>query len=144
MMRNNKIMILLLSVICGIILFSFSGCGKKGPPTPPEIKGLRIAAPFDLKYSSGDKEISLSWDHRIDPETAFVKPEGFEIFMAKKTFESCTGCPFEFKKKGFVSMPAMKFSTPIEKGFKYYFRIRAIGNDDMKSEYSKTVQFEYK
>lgn len=143
-MKNKRIFFFVLMVLSGIALLAFSGCGKKGPPLPPEIKGQKIAAPFDLKYRVVDNEIILSWNHKIDAETAFVKPDNFEIFMAKKTFEACEGCPFEFNPAGTVSMPSMEFTTGIQKGFKYYFRVQAMGDDAMRSEYSKTVQFEYK
>ncbi|WP_299981543.1 hypothetical protein [Desulfobacula sp.] len=143
-MKNKRAAIQFLMVLFSVILLTFLGCGIKGPPLPPEIKGQKIAAPFDLKYTAGDKEITLFWNHKIDKETAAVKPEGFEIFMGKKTFEACEGCPFEFKMIKFVAMPSMEFSTQIEKGFKYYFRVQATGDDNMRSEYSKTVQFEYK
>ena len=143
-MKTKRAVILFLIVLCGAIVIAFSGCGKKGPPLPPEIKGQKISAPFDLKYTPGDKKISLTWNHKIDNETAVIKPEGFEVFMAKKTFEACVGCPFVFKTIGSVSMPSMEFNTKIEKGYKYYFRIQATGEDNMRSEYSKTVQFEYK
>lgn len=143
-MKNKREIIQLLMVLSAVILLVFSGCGKKGPPLAPEIKGQKIAAPFDLKYTIENNEIILSWNHKIDMEKAFVKPEGFEVFMTKKTFETCEGCPFEFKLIGFAAMPLMEFIVPKEKGFKYYFRVQATGPDDMRSEYSKTVQFEYK
>ncbi len=145
-MKNKRAAIqsLMVLVLSGIIILGFSGCGKKGPPLAPQIKGKNIAAPFDLKYTSGEKEIILSWNHAVDMEAAFVKPEAFEIFMAQKTFEACPGCPFEFKTIGVVSMPSMEVTVKIEKGFKYYFRVQAIGNDNIRSEYSKTLQFESK
>lgn len=143
-MKNNRAAAQFLWVFCWIILLVVLGCGKKLPPLPPEIEGNVIAAPFDLKYTLGDKGVALSWKHSIDKETAYVKPEGFDIFMAKKTFDACEGCPFVFKKVGFVSMPAREFVTEIEKGFKYYFRVQATGEDNMRSGFSKTVQFEYK
>ena len=143
-MKNKRAVIQSLMVLSGIIILAFTGCGKKGPPVAPEIKGQQIAAPFDLKYTSDDKEILLSWNHKIDIEKAAVKPRDFEIFMAKKTFEACVGCPFEFKTIGVVSMPSMEFIIKIEKGFKYYFRVQATGDDNIRSEYSKTVQFEFK
>jgi predicted small lipoprotein YifL len=142
-MKNKKPVIQGLMVLCSLFFLLASGCGKKGPPLPPEIKGQKIAAPFDLKYAYGKKIIVLSWNHRIDNENAVIKPLGFEIFMARKTFEACEGCPFKFKKIGFVSAPSMEFTIPIEKGYKYYFRVQATGDDNMRSEYSKTVQFEY-
>lgn len=143
-MINKKFVFQLLIILCGIIALSITGCGKKGPPLPPVIKGEKIAAPFDLKAASSDGKIRLSWHHGIDNEEASLKPEGFEVFVVKKTFEACEGCPFKFKMIGFVSMPSMEFIAPLEKGFKYYFRVQAIGDDNMRSEYSKTIQFEYK
>jgi predicted small lipoprotein YifL len=143
-MKNKRPVFQFLIILCAVAALAFPGCGTKGPPLAPIIKGQKIAAPFDLKYTSSDTEISLSWSHEIDTETAAIEPDSFEIFMAKKTFEACEGCPFEFETIGFVSMPSMKFSTPVEKGFKYYFRVQALDDDNMKSEHSKTVQFEYK
>ena len=142
-MKNKRIIFQLSMVLFSVIFLAFSGCGKKGPPLPPIIKGQKIAPPFDLKYTFDDKKITLSWNHEIDTETAAVKPQGFEIFMAKKTFESCVGCPLVFKPVGSVSIPSMEFMTRLEKGFKYYFRVQATGEDNMKSDFSKTVQFEY-
>lgn len=143
-MKNKIAVIQFLMVLFSVISLAFSGCGKKAPPLPLQIKGNKIAAPFDLKYIPGDKKIELFWSHKIDKEAATVKPQGFEIFMAKKTFDDCVGCPFVFKKIGFISMPSMKFITNLEKGYKYYFRVQATGDGHLRSEYSKTVQFEYK
>ncbi|MBU1343072.1 MAG: hypothetical protein KKE44_07615 [Proteobacteria bacterium] len=144
-MKNKRAVATVLIMVLGTVFFlAFSGCGKKGPPLPPEIKGQKILAPYDLKYTLGDTGMMLSWNHKIDDETAAVKPEGYEIFMAKKTFEACEGCPFEFKTIGFVAAPSMEFNAKIKKGFKYYFRIQATGDDNMRSEYSKTIQFDYK
>ncbi|MCD4678515.1 MAG: hypothetical protein K8S18_21385 [Desulfobacula sp.] len=143
-MKNKRAVIGFLMVLSGIILLFISGCGKKAPPMPLPIKGQKIAAPFNVKYTLGDRKTTLFWKHKIDDETAAVEPEGFEIFMAKKTFEACEGCPFVFKMIGVVSMPTMEFVTTIEKGFKYYFRVQATGDDNMRSDFSKTVQFDYK
>ena len=141
-MKYKKILLLALLVLSINLFFIFSGCGKKGPPLPPEIKGWVIAAPFDLKHTLNDDTMNLSWNHEIDKETAVIKPEGFEIHMAKKTYEECAGCPFKFNKIGSVSMPAMEFVFKLHKGFKYYFRIQAVGEDNTKSEYSNTLQIE--
>ena len=144
MIKNNKLVIQALTLLACIMFIVVSGCGKKTPPLPPEIKANKIAAPFNLKLKSDDTEIFLTWEHKTDDETAAVKPEGFEIFMVQRTFEACEGCPFEFKTAGIVSIPAMQFVLKIEKGFKYYFRIQALGKNDMRSEYSKTLEFEHK
>ena len=134
-----------VSIILFIAILSvFLGCGKKGPPLPPEIKGQKISAPFDLKYALDGKKITLSWNHEIDKERAIIKPDGFTIFMAKKTFKECASCPFKFNIVASVAMPSKEFIFELDKGFKYYFRIQATGEDNMKSEYSKTIQVDYK
>lgn len=139
-MKNRRLVLQILMILCGAMLF-FSGCGIKGPPLPPEIKGRKIAAPFDLQYTLEDSMAHLSWKHTVDDEKAVIEPEGFEVFMAERTFKACTGCPFEFRMIGFVSMPEMHFSVKVKKEYKYYFRIQATGDDNMKSQYSKTIQF---
>ena len=143
-MKTKRDVFLFLIVLCGFIVIAFPGCGKKGPPLPPEIPRQKIAAPFDLKYTLDDKEVTLFWQHKIEHRTAVVKPDGFEVFMAKKTFEACVGCPFVFKMIGVASMPDMQFLISLEKGYKYYFRVQATDDDNMRSEYSKTIQLEYK
>lgn len=133
-------------MIWGLVTFFVgAGCGIKGLPLPPEIKGQMLAVPFDLKGIPSGNEMILSWRHEIDKETAALVPEGFEVFGAKKSIASCSGCPFEFQQIGSVAMPAMTFSTKIEKGFKYYFRVQAfITKDNIRSEDSNLFQFESK
>ena len=143
MKKNGILICFLMMVLSGMSLFMVAGCGKKGPPVPPRIEGQVIAAPFDLKYRMNNANITLFWKHRIDAKKAFVTPRAFEIFMAKKASKACVGCPFKFIKTGVVSMPSMRFTMAIQKGYKYYFRVQALGDGQMRSDCSKTVQFEY-
>ncbi len=141
-MKKRNVFILLF--MCGMGFFLFQGCGKKGPPVLPVAKGHKIASPFDFKLSNNENDIELTWNHKVDEKEAFIKPDGFDIFLAKQTFYSCQGCPFEFKKIGSVSMPSMRFIMSVEKGYKYYYRIQAKGKDNVVSEFTNTVLFEYK
>ncbi|MCP4024674.1 MAG: hypothetical protein GY729_22745 [Desulfobacteraceae bacterium] len=50
----------------------------------------------------------------------------------------------EFKKIGVAPGTVIRYSTRVDKGFKYYFRVRAMADSGITSEYSKTVQYEYK
>ncbi len=143
-MKNKKNSTQISIILSIAILFLVLGCGEKGPPLPPEIKGRQIATPFDLKYVLDGKKITLSWNHEIDKERAIIKPDGFTIFMAKKTFKECASCPFKFNNIATVSMPSMKFVFQLDRGFKYYFRVQATNEDNMKSKYSKTIQVDYK
>ena len=150
-MKSKKILKFWLLVLSINLFLLFSGCGTKGPPLPPVIKWQNISAPIGLKHTFFQKEqnvqnvktvIILSWNHKIDKETAAIKPEAFDIYMAKKTFKECAGCPFKFNEIGSVPVYTREFIFELKKGFKYYFRVQAVGEDNMKSKYSKTVQID--
>ncbi|OGR58215.1 MAG: hypothetical protein A3J80_04000 [Desulfobacula sp. RIFOXYB2_FULL_45_6] len=144
MIHKKNVFIMFLTILCVMSFFVFQGCGKKGPPVPPVTHGEKISSPFNLRYAVAEEDIELTWNHTVDRKEAYIKPIGFEIFLAKLSFESCQGCPFKFQKIGFVTAPSMKFVFGIEKGYKYYFRVQAKGKDNLVSEFSETVLFEYK
>lgn len=143
-MRHHTTTLKTAAAVFSTLIFLFAaGCGKKTPlvpPTPIE-KGNLIASPTNLKVSVTENQMMLKWDHRIDPENAKVEPDAFEVFLAKKTFEECEGCPFVFKLAATIPVPEMTFSMPVEKGFQYYFRIQAVNEDNLRSDYSETVQY---
>ncbi len=125
-----------LMLVIGMLLIM--ACGQKGPPLPPLKDGNIIAPPADLAYNLNEKGLTLTWAHTVDPVNAKIPAEGFQVYMATKDLTGCEGCPFIFQSVGVVSMPDMSFYYPLEKGLHYYFRVQAIGKDDMKSKYSKT------
>lgn len=145
MMGKKKFFNAAAVVLAVWIGFMAAGCGKKGPPLPPENRARQVAAPYGLKVIDlGGGDVRLVWKHETNDKTAVLKPEFFEIFMAKKTFEACEGCPFEFESAGRVDAHLMEFFVPVEKGFRYYFRLQAVDPDNIRSPYSQTVQFENK
>lgn len=144
MIRDHQTAKSLIILAVAVLCFGVAGCGKKGPPLPPENRSGKVAAPYELKAVLLESDIHLVWKHETNVETAALKPEFFEIFMARKTFEACEGCPFEFEPAGRVEAHMTEFFVPAEKGFKYYFRVRAVDSDNIMSPYSKTVQIENK
>lgn len=129
-----------LSAIFAVCFLITTGCGEKGPPLPPIDKTHNLAAVYDLRYSLLDSVVTLTWQHKTDDKTARIKPEAFEVFMAKKGPDDCETCPFEFNREATVTMPRRWYTRSLEKGIKYYFRVQAVGEDYVKSDYSKTVQ----
>lgn len=125
------------------VLFLVPSCGKKGPPIPPVKEGNVLAAPDNVAASLEENRLTLTWTHAIDPKTAKLAPEGFEVHMATKDLAACEGCPFVFKSMGVIPMPDMVYRGSLAPGFRYYFRVRAIGQDEMKSGYSKTSYVDF-
>jgi hypothetical protein len=55
---------------------------------------------------------------------------------------SCEGCPFVFESVGQVAVPDMMFQMSMPEPGVRYFRVQAVGEHDVRSEYSSTVVVE--
>ena len=125
------------------ILFLAPSCGKKGPPLPSINAGNFLAAPENIAYSLDGDQVTLTWTHAIDPVNAKLAPEAFNVYMATKDLDGCEGCPFVFESVGVVPMPDIFYRRFLEPGLLYYFRVQAIGKNEMKSGYSKTRYIDF-
>lgn len=135
-----------IPAVCVIIVLSLiqgTGCGKKTPLDLPEKPGQALAAPENVKAAVTGTHLTLTWTHDPDPKNAVLSPRYFEISMAVP--EDCEGCPFVFKAVGQAAMPRMVFEMPLPDTTRpRYFRIQAVGDNDVRSEYSSTVLVEKK
>lgn len=128
-------------IFLGLILGA--GCGKKTPLELPEKPGQALTAPEDLKAVVSDTRVTLTWTHEPDPKNAVLTPRYFEISMAVP--EDCEGCPLVFKTVGQAAMPAMIFEMPLaDTAVSRYFRVQAVGKNEIRSDYSSTVVIEKK
>lgn len=126
------------------ILFMAPGCGRKGPPVPPTKDGDIPATPTDLKYTLDDRDLTLSWTcASLQNQEQGPTVEGFEVFMATKPLAGCQGCPFIFKSLGVVAMPRKSFIYTLDQDLHYYFRVRTLGRDNIKSKVSDTLYIEF-
>jgi hypothetical protein len=137
-MRISKKNFFSLGFILLAVLLLAPACGKKGPPIPPVKDGNILAVPENVTYSLEGDQLTLTWNHTIDPVTAKLAPEAFEVYMATKNLQDCEGCPFVFVSQGLVPMPEMVYRRTLDPGIHYYFRVQAIGKDEIKSGISKT------
>lgn len=128
-------------VIVFLGLFLAAGCGKKTPLDLPEKPGQALTAPENLKAVVTDSRITLTWTHAPDPENAVLAPQYFSVSMAIP--KDCEGCPLVFRTVGRTSMPDMVFEMPVaDTSIPRYFRVQAVGDNDIRSDYSATVVVE--
>lgn len=137
--RRHAGLILGLCLICAAMAAGM-GCGKKAPPRAPEKPGQAVAAPENLVADVTDGRVTLTWTHETDPVDAVVVPRYFEVSMALPT--DCEGCPFVFRTVGQVAMPDMVFQMSLSDPGVRYFRVQAVGDPDVRSEYSRTETVE--
>ncbi len=143
MTRLRTIFIPFVCAVTFLGLIQAAGCGKKTPLDLPEKPGQALTAPENLKAVVSDTNVTLTWTHAPDPKNAVLTPRYFEISMAEP--EDCEGCPFVFRTVGQTSMPHMIFEIPLaDTSVSRYFRVQAVGNDDIRSDYSSTVLVEKK
>lgn len=138
-MKSKLVKVLGSIVLVLVLSVAGQGCGKKGPPLPPENKTGRINAPGSLTSQLNEDIVTLSWTHSANSKAA-LEPIGFDILVAKKAPGACEGCPFRFNKAGSTAVKVKTFDVKVEKGYQYYFRVQAVGPDDVKSPYSETIQ----
>ena len=129
---------ILLSLMLGLAFVS--GCGKKAPPRAPEKPGQAVAAPADPAARISGSQLTLTWTHAVDPKHATLVPRYFEVSMA--IVPNCEGCPFVFRPAGQVAMPGTVFQMQMDAPGPRYFRIQALGDHDVRSEYSRTIVVE--
>ena len=141
MATNSLIRALLPVFLVWSLVFASPGCGKKGPPLVP-VKEMPHA-PADLFLDLDRGVVTLEWS--LD-ETGAGDDTKVEIFRAQRDLSQngCKGCPLEFKKRASVAAGTLEYSEVVEKGFAWYYRVRAVAGGDLASAYSKTVQVRVK
>lgn len=126
--------------LCLVVVTAGIGCGKKTPPRAPQKPGQSVASPGDPTVTLNHGQIILTWTHETDPVNAVLPPQYFEVSMAVPA--ACEGCPFVFESVAQVAVPGRVFQMPVPESGVRYFRIQAVGNHDVRSEYSRTVVVE--
>jgi predicted small lipoprotein YifL len=133
--------------LCGVVFLGLVlvlspvfGCGKKTPPRVPEKPGQVVAPPEKLQAHTSGSQVTLTWTHAVHPVHAVRVPQYFEVSMAIPA--DCEGCPLVFKPVGQAAMPKTRFQMPLTGTGPRYFRVQAVGDHDVRSEYSKTIVVE--
>jgi hypothetical protein len=126
--------------LCLVVMTAGIGCGKKAPPRAPEKPGQSVASPENPEVTLDDGQMTLTWTHETDPDDAALPPKYFDVSMAMPA--SCEGCPFVFESVGQVAVPDMMFQMSVPEPGVRYFRVQAVGEHDVRSEYSRTVVVE--
>ena len=142
-LNHNGLKWIAAIITVGVLL---AGCGVKAPPVPPDLEPPPAAA--DLGYTlESDGSVVLSW--RLDgterPRGARV--QGARIFRSKDALDSpaCGDCPriYTMAKDLSLEKGNMFYREPLQKGFRYYYKIVIYDEGNLESADSNVVSFEY-
>ena len=142
-----------LAVMAMVLLGLLAACGVKGPPVPP--RQVPPPAVSDLSYRIENGWARLNWSF---PKAALEKgaPEiaAFLVYRSKASLkEPCKGCPLMFQRIARVSPyttteskrrdTTLEYADKLQKGYRYVYKVVAVTDNNVGSEDSNLVEFNY-
>ena len=128
------------------ICLLMAACGVKAPPVPPDY--TPPVAIKDLGYAiEADGSVVLSWSLSGKERDRGAKVQGAKVYRSKDSLENpaCENCPRIFSL--IQDLPLEKdnlfFREPLQKGFRYYYKIVMYDESSQESADSNVVSFDY-
>jgi hypothetical protein len=115
-------------VLCAILLVAtFGGCGKKGPPVAPKRPALPQVTTLEGHLEG--ETIFLSW--RPGESVKGIKAYVILRSLVNPADPPCPGCPRVFQRVGEIApdpnAEALQFSEPAAPGFIYTYKVQPVG-----------------
>ena len=145
-LKVNKSSIILCLGFMIFACFMTTACGVKAPPVPPDY--APPAAVKDLGYAlEADGSVVLSWSLSGKERDRGAKVQGAKVYRSKDSLENpaCEDCPRIFSVVQDLSLEQdnMFYREPLQKGFRYYYKIVIYDESSLESEDSNVVSFDY-
>ena len=134
---------ILIVMVVGVLL---ANCGVKAPPVPPDY--IPPPAITDLGYELEENgSVLLSWSLTGKERPKGAKVRGARVYRSKDSLENpaCENCPRIFKvvKDLPLEQYNMFYREPLQKGFRYYYKIVIYDETNQESADSNVVTLEY-
>lgn len=140
-----KVLLGLLLVAC--VAASLSACGRKSMPKPPQF--VEPPAINDLMLDNVENDVLfLSWEI---PANSDYNLKTFHVYMAQDALATlCLTCPPNFVNVGegkSITQPdgsrLYTFQMRIQPGFRYIYKINAVGRENIEGPDSNYVVYTY-
>jgi predicted small lipoprotein YifL len=136
------------------VVFLLPGCGKKGPPAPPQQKP--VPAVSDLKYSIDGDILTLTWTIPKEKEKVKTAFNGFIVYRYKRPVSDspCKNCPKVFQRVSDIPVDItndapgyenknIEYREEIEKGFVYTYKVVLYEKSGAQSRDSNYINFNF-
>lgn len=140
----RRLFLMIVLVCCAL------SCGKKGPPVPP--RAVPPPAVPSLTMELEGNEVTLVWTVPKAPRQVLSDIAGFFIYRSKESLSApeCPDCPILFTRIGVVpytgqapGTESISYTEPLEKDFRYIYKVAVHSKSGLVSSDSNTVSFTY-
>jgi hypothetical protein len=142
-----------LFVALGVLSLLWVGCGKKGPPRPPQ----RPLPPkvSDLSYSLSNDRVELSWTVPGAAGNSASLPAGVKVFRFRLSAENadCENCPIRYRVSGDIPIQKkqteksepirMRYAESVEPGYRYIYKVTVYDEYGIAGKDSNVVKFDH-
>ena len=144
-MRKHIIRYILFAGMLCMLSWSFTACGKKGPPRPPGY--LEPPAVADLRYQIIGQELLLEWTVPESGEKKGYDIAGTKVYRFKTPAKNaaCKDCPLTLSLIAKIPLNSrqMNYSEKLEKGYQYAYQVALYNKTGLEGEKSNIVDFVY-
>jgi hypothetical protein len=149
---HNSLLAALFVVLTVLSLF-WVGCGKKGPPRPPQ----RPLPPkvSDLSYSFSNDRVELSWTVPATADGKASPPAAVKVFRSRMSAKEagCENCPIRYTESGDIPIQKkqaeklehirMRYTDSIEPGYRYIYKVIVYDEYGIGGKDSNIIKFDH-
>ena len=151
-MIGSQIFRCILCLLIGAAVFIlFSACGRKADPMPPTAVPPPVVQNFQANMDG--LSLQLSWPVPKWEGSNGSYLAGFYVYGSKESLsdEGCKDCPHQFERVGDLRLDPqtvapevlVTYKEPLEKGFRYYYKVVCYTDSGNEGEFSKIVTIDY-
>lgn len=139
-----------VAILCLVLGFLGTGCGKKAPPVPPGSKAMPAVSA--LHQSIHGNVLSLTWYFNSGRGE---EPAGFYVYRSKVRQDDshCPGCPVIFQRAAVVpyretrkdakAIQPFEYLETLDKGYRYIYKVAVFSKDGLAGKDSNVIEFKY-
>ncbi|MEJ2096757.1 MAG: lipoprotein [Deltaproteobacteria bacterium] len=150
-MRQNKGMLeamnryAVIGGLCLALILSAAGCGRKGPPLPPQYE--EPPAVGDLQYQIKDDTVALRWSAPVLQNQKKNSAAGVRLYRSRTSLKEsgCKNCPPVFLMIRSIPLQTgvMQYTERLEHGYRYTYKVVLVDSNHREGADSNIVRFVY-
>jgi predicted small lipoprotein YifL len=131
--------------LCLVLILGMTGCGRKGPPLPPQYEEPPIVG--DLQYEIKDNTVALRWSAPALQKQKENTAAGARLYRSRTSLKEtgCKNCPPVFLMIRSIPLQSgvMQYTERLEHGYRYTYKVVLYDSNHREGADSNIVRFTY-